>query len=45
MRATGFRILLAVGAMLSFELAQIYAGNGPSKPIILPTIGSLWICY
>ena len=33
MRATGFRILLAVGAMLSFGLAQIYAGNGPSKPI------------
>ena len=32
MRATGFRILLAVGAIPVCGLSQVHAGNGPSKP-------------
>jgi len=31
-----FRALLTVGAMLSCGLVQMYAGNGPSKPVIDP---------
>lgn len=32
MRATGFRVLLTVGAISLCGLSHIYAGNGPSKP-------------